>query len=206
MLQFQPQGTSKQTCTLLAVTSETRSVEQKQLQNQHKYPIPELVSSGRLEVQTLCNPEKEQFRKVLESCKPNFVYFQGEQLLDEEVGSLVWKGVELSNPEEISELFDTTLPTAVYLEIPNGESFAEALHLKGIPYVVFWKNAFSQYAACHFHQALFSVVQSSSTHTWDAFHLARASFQPYCVQNNQVLLPSISSLDEGKLLKDGVGV
>lgn len=187
MLQFQPQGTSKQTCTLLAVTSETRSVEQKQLQNQHKYPFPELVSSGRLEVQTLCNPEKEQFRTVLESCKPNFVYFQGEQLVDEEVGSLVWKGVELSNPEEISELFDTTLPTAVYLEIPNGESFAEALHLKGIPYVVFWKNAFSRYAACHFRQALFSVVQSSSTHTWDAFHLARASFELYCVQNNQVL-------------------
>jgi len=50
MLQFQPQGTSKQTCTLLAVTSETRSVEQKQLQNQQKYPFPELVSSGRLEV------------------------------------------------------------------------------------------------------------------------------------------------------------
>ena len=28
---------------------------------------------------------------------------------------------------------------------------------------------------------------SSSTHTWDAFHLARASFELYCVQNNQVL-------------------
>lgn len=31
------------------------------------------------------------------------------------------------------------------------------------------------------------MVQSSSTHTWDAFHLARASFELYCVQNNQVL-------------------
>lgn len=28
---------------------------------------------------------------------------------------------------------------------------------------------------------------SSSTHTWDAFHLARASFELHCVQNNQVL-------------------
>jgi len=28
---------------------------------------------------------------------------------------------------------------------------------------------------------------SSSTHTWDAFHLARASFELYCVQNNQLL-------------------
>jgi len=68
---------------------------------------------NEMKVQTLCNPEKEQFRKVLESCKPNFVYFQGEQLLHEEIGSLVWQGVELSNPEDISELFDTTLPTAV---------------------------------------------------------------------------------------------
>lgn len=33
------------------------------------------------------------------------------------------------------------------------------LTMQGIPYVVFWKNAFSQYAACHFRQALFSVVQ-----------------------------------------------
>jgi hypothetical protein len=33
------------------------------------------------------------------------------------------------------------------------------LALQGIPYVVFWKNAFSQYAACHFRHALFSVVQ-----------------------------------------------
>lgn len=107
----------------------------------------------------------------------------------------------------------------VYLEIPNGEKLAEALHskvimismvythvsqvvvindldgrlnwilvlgfeclklalsflnifplwkkrsnqdissLQGIPYVIYWKNAFSCYAACHFRNALFSVVQ-----------------------------------------------
>lgn len=35
---------------------------------------------------------------------------------------------------------------------------------------------------------VFNVIDcSSSTHTWDAFHLARASFEFYCVQNNQVL-------------------
>lgn len=31
------------------------------------------------------------------------------------------------------------------------------------------------------------IYFSSSTHTWDAFHLALASFELYCVQNNQVL-------------------
>src|SRR4051812_8870557 len=66
-----------------------------------------------MKVQTLCNPEKEQFRKVLESCQPSFVYLQGEKLVNEEVGPLVWQGVELSTPEDVSELFGTTLPTVV---------------------------------------------------------------------------------------------
>jgi hypothetical protein len=66
-----------------------------------------------MKVQTLCDPEKEQFRKVLESYQPSFVYLQGEQLVNEEVGSLVWQGVELSIPEDLSELFGTTLPTVV---------------------------------------------------------------------------------------------
>lgn len=66
-----------------------------------------------MKVQSLCNPEKEQFRKVLESYQPSFVYLQGEKLVNEEVGPLVWQGVELSTPEDISELFGTTLPTVV---------------------------------------------------------------------------------------------
>ncbi|XP_054780901.1 AT-rich interactive domain-containing protein 4-like isoform X2 [Prosopis cineraria] len=189
-MMFHPGGIPKQTCSLLAVTcgkSVEHEFEKKPTKNQLKYPFPELTSSGRLEIQTLKNPEKEQFRKVLESYQPNFVYLQGEQLANGEVGSLVWQGEELATSEAILELFDPTLPTAVYLEIPNGEKLAEALHLKGVAYVIYWKNAFSCYAACHFRQAFLSVVQSSSTHTWDAFHLARASFEFYCVQNNQVL-------------------
>ncbi|KAE9595868.1 putative chromatin regulator PHD family [Lupinus albus] len=187
MFQFHPQAATKQTCTLLAVTCGTSFEQQKPFQNHHNYPFPELVSMGRLEVQTLSNPEKEQFCKILESYQPNIVYLQGEQLANGKVGSLVWQGVELSTPEAITELFDPTLPTAVYLEIPNGKSFAEALHFKGIPYVIYWRNIFSCYAACHFCQAFLSVVQSSSTNTWDAFHLALASFEIYCGQNNRVL-------------------
>ncbi|KAK4269017.1 hypothetical protein QN277_022226 [Acacia crassicarpa] len=190
-MMFHPGGIPKQTCSLLAVTC-GKNVElecdKKLTQNQLKYPFPEFTSSGRLEVQTLNNPEKEQFRKVLESFQPNFVYLQGERLADGEVGSLIWQGEELATSEAISELFGPTLPTAVYLEIPNGENLAETLHLKGVSYVIYWKNTFSCYAACHFCQAFLSAVQSSSTHTWDAFHLARASFEFYCVQNNQVLL------------------
>ncbi|PON78291.1 ARID DNA-binding domain containing protein [Trema orientale] len=188
---FHSQGASKQTCSLLAVTcggnvSESKRVKD-EVENRSTYPFPELVSSGRLEVQTLTNPTKDEFSKLLESFKPNLVYLQGEQLENDEVGSLVWGDVDLSTPEALSDLFGTTLPSTVYLEIPNGEKFAEELQSKGVPYVIYWKNTFSRYAACHFRHALLSVVKSSSTHTWDAFQLADASFRLYCIRNNHVL-------------------
>ena len=31
--------------------------------------------------------------------------------------------------------------------------------LQGVPYIIYWKNAFSCYAACHFRHSLLSVVQ-----------------------------------------------
>ncbi|CAO2188431.1 unnamed protein product [Urochloa humidicola] len=63
---------------------------------------------------------------------------------------------------------------------------AQSLHSKGIPYVIYWRNSFSCYAASHFRQALTSVIQSSCSHTWDAFQLAHASFRLYCVRNKYV--------------------
>ncbi|KAK1307671.1 AT-rich interactive domain-containing protein 4 [Acorus calamus] len=186
---FHMQGLSKQTCSLLAVLCGRADYKHNEVpvKGRQPYPFPELVSSGRLEVQTLMNPSVDEFLRVLGLTNPNFVYFQGEQLVNEgEIGSLVWRDVKLSSPEVITGLFGSTLPTIVYLEIPNGESIAEALYAKGIPYVIYWKNTFSSYAACHFRQALLSVVQSSCSHTWDAFQLANASFRLYCVRNNYV--------------------
>ncbi|KAA8540205.1 hypothetical protein F0562_024232 [Nyssa sinensis] len=195
------QGASEHTCGLLAVVC-GRTSENKQKhdvpEDWRRYPFPEIISSGRLEVQTLNNPSIEEFRRVLDSFQPNFVYLQGELFPNDEVGSLVWGGVDLSTAEAISGLFGTTLPTTVYLEVPNGEKLAEVLHSKGIPYIIYWKNAFSCYAACHFRHAIFSVVQSSASHTWDAFQLAHASFRLYCVQNNLVL-PANSQKADGKL-------
>ncbi|CAK9179829.1 unnamed protein product, partial [Ilex paraguariensis] len=194
------QVASKHTCGLLAIScgSTENNPKQDGLGDSPRYPFPELVSSGRLEVQTLNNPSTDELHKVIDSFQPNFVYLRGEQLPSGEVGSLVWGGVDLSSAEAISGLFGTTLPTTVYLEFPNGEKLAEALHYKGIPYVIYWKNAFSCYASSHFRHALFSVVQSSSCHTWDAFRLAHASFRLYCDQNNLVL-PSNSQIGNGKL-------
>ncbi|KAK9923854.1 hypothetical protein M0R45_032252 [Rubus argutus] len=185
---FHAQGASKYTCSVLVVTCGEFSEDKRDNTPEDKlrYPFPELVSSGRLEVQTLTNPSKEEFCKLLESYKPNLVYLQGEQLENDVVGPLAWRDVDLLTAESISEIFDATLPTTVYLEVPNGEKLAVALQSKGIPYVIYWKDAFSRYAACHFRHALLSVIQSSSTHTWDAFQLAHASFRLYCVQNNVI--------------------
>ncbi|KAL5728483.1 hypothetical protein ACHQM5_001559 [Ranunculus cassubicifolius] len=181
------------TCTLLAVFCEKvldhkRKHEEEVSENVRKYPFPELSSCGRLEVQSLVNPTSDEFRQVLESTKPNIVYLQGEQCVnDGQIGSVVWGGVDRSTPEVISGLFSNTLPTTVYLEIPDCEKLAEAVYSKGVPYVIYWNNSFSSYAACHFREALLSVIQSSCSHTWDAFQLADASFRLYCVRNDHLV-------------------
>ncbi|KAG8380212.1 hypothetical protein BUALT_Bualt07G0169900 [Buddleja alternifolia] len=184
---FHTQGALKNTCNLLAVVcGETSENKPKQdvVNEKRRFPFPEIASSGRLEVQTLKNPTTDEFRKVLDSWQPNLVYLQGEQLPNDEVGSLVLGGFELSSPEDVSGLFSSAMPTTVYLELQNGERLAEALHSKGIPYVIYWKNSFSCYEATYFRHALFSAVQSSSCHTWDAFQLAHASFRLHGLRNN----------------------
>ncbi|KAK9989809.1 hypothetical protein SO802_030048 [Lithocarpus litseifolius] len=205
----QGQGLSKNQCSLLAVVCGKVPVSDKKQKlkqvvsvsdNKPRYPFPDLAYSGRLQVQVLSNPSTDEFRIVVESTEPNFVYLQGEQQpgpFSEEIGSLVWGDVDLSTPEALCRLFGSTLPTIVYLEIPNGQKLAEALHSKGVPYIIYWKNAFSCYAACHFRHSLLSVVQSSCSHTWDAFQLALASFRLYCVRNSNVL-PSNSQKTNGK--------
>ncbi|XP_057770655.1 AT-rich interactive domain-containing protein 4-like [Salvia miltiorrhiza] len=188
---FHTQGALKHTCNLLAVVcsepAESKRHNDALEEEKRRFPFPEIASSGRLEVQTLKNPSPDEFRKALDSWQPNLVYLQGKQLENEEVGSISWGGVELSSPEAVSGLFSSTMPTTVYLEVPNGEKLAKSLHSKGVSYVIYWKNSFSCYAASHFRNALLSVIQSSSCHTWDAFQLADASFRLYCLRNNCVL-------------------
>ncbi|WCJ42879.1 ARID/BRIGHT DNA-binding domain-containing protein [Euphorbia peplus] len=188
-MMFHAQGPSRNHCSLLAVLSgDSKQKQSLPGDNKPRYPFPELTSSGRLEVQTLTNPTTDEFRRVLQSWDPTIVYLQGEIVEDdEEIGTLTWGDFDLSTPEGLCELFGSTLPATVYLEIPNGEILAEALHSKGVPYVIYWKSVFSCYAASHFRQALLSVIQSSSCHTCDAFQLAHASFRLYCVRNNNQL-------------------
>ncbi|URE03613.1 ARID/BRIGHT DNA binding domain [Musa troglodytarum] len=68
------------------------------------------------------------------------------------------------------------------------------LPMIGVPYIIYWKSAFSSYAASHFRQGLLSVVQSSCSHTWDAFQLAHASYRLYCTWNNQFVPDSNQKL------------
>ncbi|KAJ6825483.1 AT-rich interactive domain-containing protein 4 [Iris pallida] len=180
------QNSSKQHCSLLAVLCGRESGDRKN--GDSPYSFLELVSSGRLEIQTLVNPSGDKFREAVSSAAPTILYLQGERLEnEEEVGSLVWGGVDVSDPETLTSLIPTPYPTIVYLEVPNGERIAQEMHSKGCPYVIYWKHAFSFYAASHFREALLSVVQSSCSHMWDAFQLAHASFSLYCVRNNYVL-------------------
>uniref|UniRef100_A0ACD5XLL7 Uncharacterized protein n=1 Tax=Avena sativa TaxID=4498 RepID=A0ACD5XLL7_AVESA len=192
----QIQSLSRQSCVLLAVLcgkhADKRAPppgrsgpEAKRLRP--SYPFPELSSSGRLEVHTLINPTPEQFLEAQRVVQPNFFYIQGQQLEDEkEIGSLVWGDADMSDPQSFICLISPPFPTIVYLEVPIGEKLAQAVHSKGIPYVIYWRNSFSSYAASHFRNALLSVVQSSVSHTWDSFQLAHASFRLYCVRNNHV--------------------
>ena len=52
-MMFHPGGIPRQTCTLLAVTCGKKfelDLDEKVTHNQLKFPFPELISSGRLEV------------------------------------------------------------------------------------------------------------------------------------------------------------
>ncbi|KAG7013957.1 AT-rich interactive domain-containing protein 4 [Cucurbita argyrosperma subsp. argyrosperma] len=194
---FHSQVPSRYTCRLLAIPCGSVPEDKFKKDNpedEQRYPFPQLNSSGRLEVQVLPNPSKDEFCRIIESYRPSIVYLQGERLENDEVGSLVWEGVDLFTVEAISGLFSSPLPTTVYLEIANGDEVADALHSKGIPYVIYWRSTFSCYAACHFRNAFLSVLQSSSAHTWDAFQLAHASFRMYCL-GNSLVLPNSSHND-----------
>ncbi|KAE8712523.1 AT-rich interactive domain-containing protein 4 [Hibiscus syriacus] len=124
---------------------------------------------------------------VLDSSEPNVVYLQGEQNADsDEIGCLVWGDADLSTPEALCGLFDLTLPTtmiertrdmrySLYMQCfglsrgPNGDKLAEALHTKGVPYVILEKYILC-YAACHFRQALLSVIQRMHSF-WDLWRM-----------------------------------
>ncbi|XP_030467799.1 AT-rich interactive domain-containing protein 4-like [Syzygium oleosum] len=143
----------------------------------------EQASSGYLEVHTLQSPSEDEFRRALELHRPAFVYLQGDQLEDGAV-SLAW--TNCATADSIAGLFGHTLPVTIYLEIPRGEKLAEALHSKGIPYVIYWKYSVPRAAAPYFLHALLSVLKSSRAHAWDSFQLAHASTSFCCLQRRSV--------------------
>ncbi|XP_015648417.1 AT-rich interactive domain-containing protein 4 isoform X1 [Oryza sativa Japonica Group] len=156
-------------------------------QQRPSYPFPELISSGRLEVHTLINPTVDEFLEAQRALQPRFMYLRGQQLdNEEEIGTLVWRDADVSDPQILSSLIRPPFPTIVYLEVPSGEKIAQSLQSKGISYIMYWRYSLSSYAASHFRHSLMSVVQSSCSHAWDAFQVAYATFQLYCVRNNEV--------------------
>ncbi|XAR51296.1 hypothetical protein NMG60_11005891 [Bertholletia excelsa] len=187
------QAASKNRRGLLAVFCGSTSRNKQEQDTKHglRFRLLEIASSGHLEDQTLNNPSEEEFHRTLNSLQPNFVCILGEQLPDDEVGSLFCAANDLSSAEAVYGLFSTTLPTT-------------AFHSKGIPYVLYWKSSFSRYAACHFWHVLLSVVQSSSSHMWDAFQLAHASYRLYYVRSNPIL-PTNNHRSNNKLVPHLLG-
>ncbi|XP_031738284.1 AT-rich interactive domain-containing protein 4 isoform X2 [Cucumis sativus] len=172
---------ARQTCSLLAVTCGNVpkvKCEEEVDEDKLKYPFPELVSCGRLEVRVLANPSKDEFSRIVESCLPSFVYLQGEQLGNDEIGSLVWNGVDLSL-EDLCGLFNAALPTFVYLEIPDGGRIAEALHSK-IHHCA--GNSLSHILEQHIFMLCCSSF--SSCIAFSGAELARAAFRLYSVGSN----------------------
>jgi len=133
----------------------------------------------------LQNPTVDQFQHTLNSVRPSFLYLRGGQWENEDQsGSGVLDGIYPSNPEVFSGLIGPMLPNMVYLEIPNGRKFADALYAKGIPFVTYWETELPTHGASHFHKALLSVIQSSRNHPWDTFQLGHASFRLYYARYN----------------------
>lgn len=63
-----------------------------------------------MQVQTLISPTADDFRKAIDSLQPNIVYLQGERLVNDQVGSLLWEAAQ-----DLPALFASTLPTTVCL-------------------------------------------------------------------------------------------
>ncbi|CAN8268359.1 unnamed protein product [Cochlearia groenlandica] len=156
-------------------------------------------SSGRIKFQVLNNPTSEEFMVAITSSAPDIVCLQGEQSGEsDEVGSSL---LHYRDSDALVAFFgSSTLPTTVYLDFPNGEELAQALYSKGVQYVIYWRNMISKHEASHFRHALFSVIQSSCSDTWDAFHVAEASFRFYCTRKTQELLPDIIRNETGPCL------
>ncbi|KAF8027480.1 hypothetical protein BT93_E0400 [Corymbia citriodora subsp. variegata] len=183
---------ARDACSFLAVTGVGGRSSKDAAEDHPTCSFLERASSGYLEVHTLRSPSENEFRRAVESRRPAFVYLQGDELEDG-VASLAWNGTNGITVDSIVGLFGDTLPVAIYLEIPHGEKLAEALHSKGIPYVIYWKDLVPYSAASHFLHALLSVLKSSRAHVWDAFQLAHASTSFYCLQKR-----SVSSDDKTK--------
>lgn len=71
-----------------------------------------------MQVHTLTNPTFDSFGATQRALEPSIVYFQGEQLEnEEEIGSIVWDTADASDPQTLSSLLSPPLPTIVSFKL-----------------------------------------------------------------------------------------
>lgn len=140
----------------------------------------EIASRCSLEVQVLEPFTKDELQQRLELLQPTIVYFSGE--LDssrQEFGPLMLGDSELCKADDIISLFKGKMPNLVCLEMSDSYKLGESLSSKGVPNVIVWKASLTTTLSSLFRQAFFPALQSGGGEVWDAFHVAKASFQFY---------------------------
>eukprot|EP00249_Psilotum_nudum_P022396 c28503_g1_i1 orf=565-3126(+) len=143
----------------------------------------DLVIVGKLEVQVLECPTRDELKQKLELLEPEIVYFHGQESPGtNEIGPLELSDCQISTPDIMTSLFGCKMPELVYLETSAGGKLGEALYSKGVPYVIFWRGLITYPLVVYFRQALIAGLQSSAIEIWSAFQLANASFKLHCGQ------------------------
>ncbi|KAJ7524785.1 hypothetical protein O6H91_17G021500 [Diphasiastrum complanatum] len=151
--------------------------------DQQSQTLTELATGGRLEVQLLDCPTKDELRQKLEVVHPDILVFLGEQVAEtNEIGPLLLGDLKVSSPDIIKSLLSTNLPQLIYFEVPAAGKLAEVLHGMGILHVIFWKSSVTLPLAIQFRQALLAALRGPGCGVWEAFQLAKASFQMHCSQ------------------------
>ncbi|KAJ7552209.1 hypothetical protein O6H91_06G046200 [Diphasiastrum complanatum] len=151
--------------------------------DQQGQTLNKLATGGRLEVQLLDCPTKDELRQKLEVAHPDIVVFLGEEVSGtNEIGPLLLGDLKVSSPDIIKSLFSTNLPELIYFEVAAAGRLAEVLHGMGVLNVIFWKSSVTLPLAIQFRQALLAALRSPGCGVWEAFQLAKASFQMHCSQ------------------------
>uniref|UniRef100_A0A0E0QI13 Uncharacterized protein n=1 Tax=Oryza rufipogon TaxID=4529 RepID=A0A0E0QI13_ORYRU len=138
-------------------------------------------------VHTLINPTVDEFLEAQRALQPRFMYLRGQQLdNEEEIGTLVWRDADVSDPQILSSLIRPPFPTIVYLEVPSGEKIAQSLQSKICNFHTLSLLGYFIYNVFEIFIIIVCSISFSPFLDVSCSEVAYATFQLYCVRNNEV--------------------